>query len=601
MDHRSLAGTDERAPLRRKAWDALGKWIASRVSRQRGVHVPNLFQICFRLVATDDSGSKLRRPVFLLSERFADNFGVKQGGYVEKGLPAPQNGDDVNFYQLAIQHSEGLTKDQAFANVRDMVFRFGEAASQGKELKLDLGCGCLVVKEREVSFDFSASGNAGGSSGGEREKVSHLDPMLNGGKRGSGSGGADVLSIQGGGGGGSRLSSNAGRGGSHRPRERHVTLNPTGGGAGGSSGSALLGGADSRSALGGAASALGGAARSGLSAEEEAALFADIDLLDPETLALSSNLPVTMRVGELGAKDQQSLGDALKIDPSTLGDQTVETVQEQLHSRAAALEAQLAAQRQMTDAIEARLKKAAVGGDAARQLAMRDAGALKQTHGRRGGASPSPVPVGSPELIPALSVAGSSGGGSAASKGGGSAAAARNGAARRGGGGGSAPPRKAEPAGPVLSVGFTSEGPGGAAHIAPLNRKAVQAKAAAEAEHSGPAVDPYVIAPIVSPKPVEPPVMIIARTSDIASSVHTRGSKVPVAPPLPPFRYAPMQPNDAANRAWKQHANPTGSKQRRMMVGGVGGGHRSVGGPAPPFLAAPPVVAAQGLAARQGA
>ena len=90
MDHRSLAGTDERAPLRRKAWDALGKWIASRVSRQRGVHVPNLFQISFRLVATDDSGSKLRRPVFLLSERFADNFGVKQGGYVEKGLPAPR-------------------------------------------------------------------------------------------------------------------------------------------------------------------------------------------------------------------------------------------------------------------------------------------------------------------------------------------------------------------------------------------------------------------------------------------------------------------------------------------------------------------------------
>ena len=68
MDHRSLAGTDERAPLRRKAWDALGKWIASRVSRQRGVHVPNLFQIAFRLVATDDTGSKLRRPIFLLSE-----------------------------------------------------------------------------------------------------------------------------------------------------------------------------------------------------------------------------------------------------------------------------------------------------------------------------------------------------------------------------------------------------------------------------------------------------------------------------------------------------------------------------------------------------
>ena len=202
MDHKQLSGTDERAPLRRKSWEALANWISSRVGRQRGVHVPNLFQISWRLVATDDSGSKLRRPVFVLSERFAENFGVKQGGYVETGVPAPAQGDDVNFYQLAIQHSEGLTKDQAFSMVRDMVFRFGEAASQGKELRLNLGAGHLVVKEKEVSFDFSASGNAGGGGGdgGEREKLSHLDPMLNG-RRVTASGLLDTLSMS-----GSRLS-----------------------------------------------------------------------------------------------------------------------------------------------------------------------------------------------------------------------------------------------------------------------------------------------------------------------------------------------------------------------------------------------------------
>ena len=88
MDHVELSGRDASAPHRRKAWEALGKWLASRLSRQRGVHIPNLFQIAWKMVATDDAGAKLRRPVFLLSDRFAENFGVRQGGAREKGLPA---------------------------------------------------------------------------------------------------------------------------------------------------------------------------------------------------------------------------------------------------------------------------------------------------------------------------------------------------------------------------------------------------------------------------------------------------------------------------------------------------------------------------------
>ena len=151
-----------------------------------------------------------------------------------------------------------------------------------------------------------------------------------------------------------------------------------------------------------------------------------------------------------------------------------------------------------------------------------------------------------------------------------------------------------------LSVGFAPDGPGGAAHIAPLSRRAVNAKAAAEAPPDAggiPGPTPGMLIKEAPPVPV-----VISRMSDIASEgARSRGSKVPVAPPLPPFRYARFEPNDAANRAWKQHANPTGARENRMVVGGVGAGHRSVGGPAPPFLAAPPVVAAQGLAARRGA
>ena len=46
-----VAFVNAKSPLRRKAWEALGQWVLTRVSRQRGAHVPNLFQICWQLVA----------------------------------------------------------------------------------------------------------------------------------------------------------------------------------------------------------------------------------------------------------------------------------------------------------------------------------------------------------------------------------------------------------------------------------------------------------------------------------------------------------------------------------------------------------------------
>ena len=73
------------------------------------MHEPNLFQIAWKNVATDGSGSTLRRPVFVLSDRFAENFRVKQSGSAEKLLPPPVSGDDVNFYQLAISFSGSLS------------------------------------------------------------------------------------------------------------------------------------------------------------------------------------------------------------------------------------------------------------------------------------------------------------------------------------------------------------------------------------------------------------------------------------------------------------------------------------------------------------
>jgi len=302
MDVRELAGNDAQATLRRKSWDALGKWIASRVGRQRGVYVPNLFQIYWKAVAQDGTGSRLNRPVFVLSDRFAENFGVRQAGAVERNPPAPGTGDEVNFYHLAIQHSEGLSKDQAFGCIRDMLFRLGDAAKSSRELRLDCGAGTLVVAEREVSFEFG--GGLGGSTAGEgeREKVSHLDPMLAGRQA---SGGAKLA-----------LAGHA---------------------AGPTAADELI---------------------SRLSAEEEERLFADVDALDPESVLEREAAP--MRAGELEAPTRTQLGRAMGVDPTAFAERSVEEVGAELEARAAALEAQLSKQRAESDRLEAKLR--ATGG-----------------------------------------------------------------------------------------------------------------------------------------------------------------------------------------------------------------------------------------------
>ena len=566
MDARALAAGDERAATRVLAWEALGKWVKFRVLRQRGVHVPNLFYICFQLAAADENGSRLRRPVFVLSERFADNFRVKQAGVVEKGLPAPANGDDLNFYQLAIQHSEGLSKDQVFGGVREMMHRFGDAAKQGREIRLDLGAGTLISVDREITFEFTGGIGAGGGldADGERERVSHLDPML---------GGRDAH-------GGAGL-------------EMH------GQAAGAAATTTVMSTLGASSAIG-ASSALAGS--TALSAEEEAALFRDVDALDPETqVELAA---ATMRAGDLEAPTQTQLGHALQLDPRTLGDRTVEELGAALGARAAALEARIKAQRAETDRLEQQL----LAKDGVTSVAPTASAARAQ-----GAAGPSTMRAASRLLAPTrgtaanagtLSICGSAGGGSVAgSSGGANDGAGRGtcgGASSLGGSRLSASSQKrakgkgadSAPAPPVLSVGFASGGP---VQLSNAGRQAMASGAMASgAKASGAKASGA--PPGLQLLPALPVANVVL--SDKASSIaarRARSGKVPTAPPLPPFRYSAPEPNDAANRAWKHHAAPHANSRASAAKYG-----RAVGGPAPPFLAAPPQVAAAMIAKAQG-
>ena len=570
----------------------------------RGVHVPNLFQICWKTVASDGSGSHVRRPIFVLSDRFSENFGVRQAGGVEKGLPPPASGDDVNYYQLAIQHSEGLSKDAVFSSMREMLIRLGEAAQAGKDLRLDLGAGHLCVAEREVSFEFGGGlGAAKGDGGGER--TSHLDPMTSKQANKKGGGGGVSLLI-----GGSAIEQPTGGGGV-------AVAAPAAAPSSGARGSRLLDSAGGRSLLGGSSMLGGGGGGSVLTAEEEMRLFADVDALDPETVVSGMDSAISGQsraIDALAGQTREQIAAYLNIsDPAELGGKTVDELGEALNARAAALEKQLKLQKQETDAMEARLK--AIGGGAdpdrashvkggppsAARLAKEKSVAAAREAAAAVSASTSQAKqrmAQPPSGAAALAEIAAQSSTSQLQLGVSTSQISRPKSNLSIGSGGSAPPAllkkkqvviggavtagprsMAEVGPPMLSVGFGGGGPGaaGAAQLAPLPPRQ----------------------PVGQPAP-----LICAAMSDTSSQkvvkraerIAARGPRVPVAPPLPPFRYPYPQPNDAANRAWKHHAAHDIKANNKPSIGGA----RSVGGPAPPFLAAPPVVAAAAVAKSEG-
>ena len=298
------------ADVRSRAWEAMCKWITFRCSRKRGVNVPNVFQLYWQVTGAD-GGSKVRRPVFVLSDRFAENYGVETVQPPPPGTPAAVAGDDLNFYELAITHSRNLTKDEVFGSLREMLFKVGEAASQGRELRINFGAGHLTASDRRVGFDFSAqmgggSGGGGGALGGAHKGEVSADPMLN----------ANAVAPS------LLLAGVAAAAGSVPPE-------PVGGG---------------RSALGGATE---------LSAEEESRLFAEVDQLDPEERAFAAGASAT----ELEAGTRQQIGRVLAVADEQLRAQTMEDVGAALGARAAELEAQLIASQRETAQVEARLNK----------------------------------------------------------------------------------------------------------------------------------------------------------------------------------------------------------------------------------------------------
>jgi len=244
-----------------------------------------------------------RAPQFHISERFCENFGVRPAAPPHPGaqIAVPLKSDELNFYQLAITHSDGLTKDECFVHVREILLGLAQAAGAGEEVVVDFGIGIFISLNRDVSFDFGANG-AGQLAlrkGGDL-KVS-LDPMM-----------------------GARASA-------HAP-----TLLLVGAGRGG--GMSHFG------------SRLGSSELSAVDSEVETQLLREIDLLDPETRARGGSLSQLLE-----EPTYSRIGQALQLDPDALRDRPLSELNDALIGRAAALEAQLLTVQRATQELEARL------------------------------------------------------------------------------------------------------------------------------------------------------------------------------------------------------------------------------------------------------
>ena len=516
------------ADVRSRAWEAMCKWISFRCSRKRGINVPNVFQLYWQVTGAD-AGSKVRRPVFVLSERFAENYGVEPAQPPPPGTPAVVAGDDLNFYELAITHSRNLTKDEVFVSLREMLFKVGEAASQGRELRIDFGAGHLTASDRRVGFDFSAKMGGGGVGGGGALGRAHkgeapTDPMLN----------ANAAAP-------SLLLSGFAAAADSQPPE------PVGGQRAG--------------------------AATELSAEEESRLFAEVDQLDPEERAAAA-AEAGAAAAELEAGTRQQIGRVLAVPDEQLRMQTIEDVGAALGARAAELEAQLLASQRETAQVEARLNALTPRQQPKQQPPPKRPPSLAA----KGGAAPAAAAAAAAPA-PAIGATGLGGaviglqGASLQQGGGSSQKGSRVGSSKPASRVGAAKPAAAA-AGPALSIGFGAEGSAQVALPPP--------EPAQPAQHFG-----------RQPPPVRVARSATSSAANSAAARQARqaaSQKVAVAPPLPPFRYSMPAAQDAAGTAWRLYAAPEAPVPRgpkAVVAPGPGQGARAVGGLAPPHLDGP--------------
>lgn len=145
-----------------EVWNAFTAYVKACLSERRGLHLPQLCRIGWR-VDRKSKGNASYRPFFQLTDQFCQQ-NLSEPAYKKHKQQAIPEADMVtieefNYSKAAIKYSQQLTKDQMFTGLRAIAQRIGELVGEGKDGDISFGdCGhlrCGGGAGKEPSFTFS--------------------------------------------------------------------------------------------------------------------------------------------------------------------------------------------------------------------------------------------------------------------------------------------------------------------------------------------------------------------------------------------------------------------------------------------------------------
>lgn len=119
-----------------RAWAAFGSWLHTCVASGRGAAVPSLGT--FTLVKDVARGTPVTRPVFHMNEAFAQTYRCRPGTAAGGAPLAPAL--PLNTLQVALEHSEGLDKQQISDGLKHIIAEIGTQAAAGAKVRLFATC-----------------------------------------------------------------------------------------------------------------------------------------------------------------------------------------------------------------------------------------------------------------------------------------------------------------------------------------------------------------------------------------------------------------------------------------------------------------------------
>jgi nucleoid DNA-binding protein len=115
----------------KEAWHALGSWLEHCVQTGHGAHIPNLGKVT--VVKDTKHGHSELKPTFQVSDAFAKTYQCRPGtsvtGRALGGLT------ELSALTVALQHSNGLDKQQVADGIKHIVTEIGHQVASGKKVR----------------------------------------------------------------------------------------------------------------------------------------------------------------------------------------------------------------------------------------------------------------------------------------------------------------------------------------------------------------------------------------------------------------------------------------------------------------------------------